>query len=435
MRSLVGLVVIGLSVGVFAAENPATPPGHPAIDPQQSALPAGHPAVPGAKDAQPGLPAGHPQVPGGGDGLPAGHPTIPTGGEATAGLPSGHPQVNPAPVPPGTKASVAIKAVQATKGGPAVGGDGVLVEYYNAQGEVVGKRSATLSDKGDVTLKDVALTVPVQPLITITHAGVEYKAPGNVMDGNNRDQEVRVNVYEATDRAPAWQVRMRHVIVEPTRNGLNVTDMISVFNPSDRTWTGRPTAGGGRPVTLEIALPPNATNLGAGGAFRESDVRVAGGKLISAMPMLPGGADYQVRYVIPATDGDRAEVAMWAPAPTGSLFVFLPDDGTVVTSDELKLVQAKPGANLRANARFYTAVPQNAGDVINFTVSGLKALKGTAAAVDLPAEGAAPATPDTAATGIPGVAKVVGAVAAGAILTVGTAVILLKAPKAAGARA
>lgn len=424
MRSLVALLIIGTSLTAFAAEKPAAQP----------ALPPGHPTLPVAENAQPALPPGHPQLPADNApaGLPSGHPQIP-GGPATANLPAGHPQVNPtAPLPPGTKASITIKAVQATKGGPAIGADPVLVEYYNVNGEVVGNDTATLSATGQVTLKDIPLTVPVQPLITVTHAGVEYKAPGTVMDGTTRDQEVAVNVYETTTREPTWQVRMRHVIVDPTRDGLNVTEMISVFNPTDRAWTGRPVKMG-PPITLEIVLPPNATSVRAGGAFRDNAVKLENGRFLCSMPLLPGAADFQVHYRLPA-DNDRAEVTLWAPAPTASLFVFLPADGTTVTSDDLKLVQAKPGAQLRANSRFFTAPPQNAGDAIRFTVSGLKAIKASAAA-DTPAQGAeAPTATNTPAAGIPKVAKVAGGAAAAAILTVGTAVILYKSPKAAGAK-
>lgn len=429
MRSLIALAIITLSLAAFAAEKPTTA----AVQPS---LPPGHPALPAADNAQPALPPGHPQLPAGNatPSLPSGHPQIP-GNPAAAGLPAGHPQVNPAGLlPPGTKASITVKAVQATKDGPAVAADPVLVEYYNAEGEVVGRTTATLSDKGQATLKDITLTVPVQPLITVTHRGVEYKAPGTVMEGTNREQEVAVNVFETTDREPAWQVRMRHVIVTPGRDELDVTEMISVFNPTDRTWTGRPVAAGAR-VTLELVLPPTATNLRAGGAFRDDAVRLENGKLLGSMPLVPGAADLQVHYRIPAVDNDRAEVTLWAPAPTGSLFVFLPADGTVLTSNELKPVEAKAGARLRADSRFYTAPPQNAGDVIRFTVSGLKALK--KAAADTPAEGAeAPVASNTGtgAAGIPKVAKIVGGVAAAAILTVGTAVILYKSPKPAGAK-
>jgi hypothetical protein len=441
MRSLVGFIIVTLGLGVLTSCA-----GTRAVEPEGvTTVPLHLADVAAAPDTKPALPAGHPALPGaGGAGgsLPSGHPPIPADNQANPGLPAGHPQVEPVAAPPGTKGSITIKAVQATKGGPAVGADAVVVEYYNARGEVAAKNQATLSDKGEVTIKDVALTNPVQPLITITHAGVEYKAPGNVMDGNNREQEVEVSVYETTDKEPAWGVRMRHVIVQPGREGLDVTDMISVFNPDDHTWTGKaPTAGGGKPVTLALPLPRAATNVRAGAAFHECCVKVENGKLIYSMPMQPGGAEFQIHYTVPAAD-DKAEVAIVAPAATGSVFVFLPDDGSVVTSNELKKVDPKPGAKLKANSRFYTAAPQKAGDVIAFTVSGLKALKADATPVgggagggygDATDAGTAIGGGSAAASGIPGVAKLVGGVGAGLILVVGAAVVIFKSPKMAGA--
>jgi hypothetical protein len=358
-------------------------------------------------------------------------------------LPSGHPQIDATPAAPGTKGSLVIKAIQSTKGGPAVGADAVNVEYYNAQGEVVGKREAKLSEKGEVKIEDVPLARPVQPLITITHAGIEYKAPGNVMDAGHRDQEVEVGVFETTAQEPAWQVRMRHVIVEPSRDGLKVTDMISVFNPADRSWTGKAVEGG-KPVTLAIALPATATNVTTGGAFHDCCVKVVDGKLTYSMPMLPGGADFQIHYVIPAKD-NAAEVALVAPAATGSLFVFVPEDGSILTSKDLKVVEAKPGAKLRANSRFYTAtVPQQAGDYVTFTVSGLKGLKAAAATTPfysaddgsgvMTAGAEAPEPRDGGSAAIGRVAKVTGAVGAAAVLVVGVAIVLLKSPKPVGAK-
>lgn len=436
------LAVAETAVPVQLADGAAEPAPAEKVA-EKPALPAGHPVV-----EQPGLPAGHPQLPAGGAGganagLPEGHPQLPGAGGGDAGLPSGHPKIGmTTPAAPGTKGSIVIKAVQRTKGGPAVGADAVTVEYYNAQGETAGKREAKLSDKGEVKIDDVPLTVPVQPLITITHAGVEYKAPGNVMDGGHRDQEVEVSVFETTDQEPAWQVRMRHVIVEPSREGLKVTDMISVFNPADRSWTGKPVEGG-KPVTLAIALPATATNVSAGGAFHDCCVKVVDGKLIYSMPMLPGGADFQIHYVVPAKD-DAAEVALVAPAATGSLFVFIPEDGSVLTSKDLKVVEAKPGARLRANSRFYTAPGQKTGERVTFTVSGLKGLKAAAATTPFYAaeDGSATAdaggiaSPATAGvtSNISGVAKVAAGAGAAAVVAVGVAILVFKSPKPVGVK-
>jgi hypothetical protein len=437
-----------LADGVAGPADPQKPaplpPGHPKVPgaENQPALPPGHPKVPGA-DEQPPLPPGHPKVPGANDpkpGLPPGHPPMPAGQSGNVGnLPAGHPAVTPVTTAPGGKGSITIKVVQGTRGARAVGADAVGVEYYGAQGELVARSAGRVSDKGDVTVRDVPLAQPVQPLITVTHAGVAYRTPASVMDARTPEQEVEVAVYEVTDQEPAWEVRMRHVILEPRPDGLAVTEMISVFNPADRAWTGAAgggNGGAGKPTTLAITLPAGATDVKAGSP--PADVGTfADGRVVYAAAMVPGATDYQIRYVLPAKD-DAAEVTLVAPAATGSLFVFLPDDGTTVTSAALKKVETKPGMKLRANSRFYTAAPQKAGERLSFTVSGLRAAKPAAAAPPRDDDGLAttgePAAPPADASGIPEVAKMVATVGVATVLVTGVAYIVLKSPKAAGAR-
>ncbi len=403
MKTLNGLMMVGVMAACLGA--PA----------RGADLPAGHPQVPAAKEENPGLPAGHPKVPAGNEnpGLPAGHPQVPAGNDNV--LPDGHPGINASSV----KGSIIIKAVQASKGGPAIGADPVVVEYFGAGGKVKGKAEGTLSDKGEITIKDIPVGLPIQPLITIRHGGVEYKTSGNVMDARRREQTVEMNLFESSDQEPAWEVRMRHVIVAATPQGLNVTEMISVFNPSDRSWTGK---GG---ATLAITLPANATDVQSPNGLTPKD-----GKVIYAGAMQPGSAEFQFTYVVPAKD-DAAEVSLLAPAPNGSLFVFLPEDGTTVTSAELKKMEVKPGMNLRENSRFYTAPPQKAGDRVKFVVSGLKNAKPVAAASEPGAsadwKGETPA--GEGSSGIPTAAKVIGGIGAAGIVVAGAAIAIFRHPK------
>jgi hypothetical protein len=420
-----GLIIVGLtlslmSVAARADEKPALPPGHPqlpAADDATPPLPAGHPKVPGA-DATPPLPAGHPTVPG---------TTKPAN---TGSLPAGHPTVTPGTGQPGGKGLIVLKVVQGTKGAAAVGADALTVDYYSKEGEVLAKSEGKLSDKGEVTIKDVPLDVPVQPLIAVTHGGIVYRTPGSVMDAKTVEQQVELTVYEATDQEPAWEIRMRHIIVEPAPDGLGVTEMLSVFNPGDRTWTGKVDANKKR-ATLAITLPAGAREVQAGAA--PNDVGVfADGRVTYASPMVPGATDFQIHYVLPAKN-DAAEVTLIAPAATASLFVFLPEDGTTVTTTDLKKVEAKPGAKLRENSRFYTAASQKAGAKISFTVTGLAAVKPAAAATPAEddvatSEPAAPAKQE-GSSDVPTVAKVVAGAGAAVIVATGVAFIFFKSPK------
>jgi hypothetical protein len=421
MRSLIGWIIVGLSLTlagtlVRGEETAPLPPGHPQLPAAtQPALPPGHPKLP--SDDAPALPPGHPQVPAGNQ-------------PGAGGLPAGHPTVTPSKVPPGGKGSITLKVVQGTKGGPAVGSEAVTIEYYNAQGEVVAKTSGKLGDKADFTVRDVPLEIPVQPLVTITHSGVAYRIAGSVMDAQTPEQDIELGIYETTEQEPAWDVRMRHVIVEPAPGGVTVTEMISLFNPADRSWAGKAGADK-KKSTMILPLPAGAAEVKLISAPR--DATFEGGQFRYTAALTPGSSELQIQYVLPAKN-DAAEVTLVAPAATASLFVFLPDDGTKVTSAKLTKVEVKPGAKLRANSRFYTVPPQKAGEKITFTVSGLAAAK-PAAAAPAPIEDdlatSEPATPPVSSSGsdIPGIAKVVAGAGAAVIVATGVAFVLFKSPK------
>jgi hypothetical protein len=109
-----------------------------------------------------------------------------------------------------------------------------------------------------------------------------------------------------------------------------------------------------------------------------------------------------------------------------------------VTSDDLKKVEVKPGMNLRENSRFFTAAPQKAGERIKFTVAGLKAIKPAAATPGAPTpradaggDDSTPATPANE-SGVPRTVKIVAGATAGAIITVGVAIVLFKSPRTVG---
>ncbi len=404
-------------------DTPPLPAGHPKVEPKQQTpdLPAGHPKMPPAEE-QPALPSGHPKVPGAGEqpALPSGHPQIPPPG-GNGALPAGHPGVGD----PTAKGSITIKAVQSSKDAPAIGADVVILEYFNGQGQVVGRAESKLSDKGEVKVTGIPVGIPVQPLITIKHGGVEYRSAGNVMDAAHRDQDIEMHVFESTTQEPAWQLRMRHVIVTPAPDGLAITEMVSVFNPGDRSWLGK-AIGGGSPITLAVTLPPAAQKVQNSGGLTEAD-----GKLVYGAALQPGTAEFQYSYFLPAKN-DSVDVNLEAPAATGSIFVFLPEDGTTVTSTMLKKMEVKPGMNLRENSRFYTVPPQKAGERIQFTISGLKAVKpapaGATGSAD-PVEGAgapAAAVAGGKPSGIPDAAKIIGGVGAAAIVTVGVVVVMAK---------
>jgi hypothetical protein len=400
------ICTIALLDATAFAQSPATQP----------ALPPGHPAMP-TEQAEPALPPGHPQMPTNpGQGMPAGHPGV---GD------------------PNLKGILNLKVLQATQGGPAISGDSVVIEYYSTEGQLVGRSQGKLSSGGVVKFSDVPAGLVVQPLITVNHGNVAYRSLGEWMDSQRRAQDIEMHVFESTDKEPDWHVRMRHVILTPSPEGVAVTEMISVANPTDRSWTGT-LLPEGRSATIAIPLPAGAAQFQSNTGLAES-----GGKAVYLAPMQPGSAEFQYSYFVPAKN-DAVQVTLTAPTATDSIFVFLPEDGTTVEGANLKKVEVKPGMSLRENSRFYTASPQNRGESLNLNISNLKSAKPivppTPPAQDTaqpqPAQPVAPAgkSPSSSAApqpaGIPSVAKLVGGIGAVAVVGVGVAVVVVKARSA-----
>jgi hypothetical protein len=439
-------VTVTMSGEPLKLADGAAPADQQAKEDPKAGLPAGHPPVGGAGAGQAGLPSGHPPVggaaPAAPGGLPPGHPPMDGGAGGATGLPSGHPDVSSGGAPragtvapgPVRNGSISVKAVQGTRGGPAVGADPVLVEFYNAQGKVIGKTDSKLTEKGEVMIGQLAFAEPVQPMITVTHQGVEYRAVGSVLTSREAAQQVEMTVYEATDEEPAWVVKMRHVMLANSPDGVHVTEMVSLHNPSDRAWVGSK-SGSGKPVTLRLPLAAGAKDVKFVGGFHECCTKVVDGAIVYEMPMTPGDTNFQFTYRVPADAAGSAKIELTAPAATQHLMVFVPDDGSTFTSDALRKIEPKKNTNLRANSRFYVTDPMKAKAVVGFTIGGLAGVKAApeeagAAAPVSPYEGENPAPTDAGPAGrVPKVAKIVGGVGAGAIVVVGAVVVLFKAPK------
>jgi len=275
------------------------------------------------------------------------------------------------------------------------------------------------------------------------------------MDGQHSTQSLDVPVYETTDQMPQWSISMRHIIIHPLADSVEVTEMLSVQSAGDRAWIGTPDAKGNR-TTLSLTLPAGAKQLSIGGAFDGASVAIVDGKLVTKQPMVPGEERYQLRYVIPAVN-DKATLTITAPASVGHMMVFVPDDGSVIDAPpNLQSMGTQQLGDKGPKTRCFIAMSIVPGQTMAIGLSGLKA-----AAAAAPISSAEPAAPNdspptaTAADPAPAVdtaaavqtvaavdapkaiadhsfvPKVIAVGGGAAILLAGTAVVLLKGPDAA----
>lgn len=397
-RILPSLVTLGVIVWISACGFAR------ASDPAQG-LPAGHPPI-GTQPPSTQPASGMPE-------LPAGHPAIPSLPADGGQLPSGHPDIsnmNPRPgVNPPSIASVTVKAEQGTVGGPAIGGDPVTVEVV-AGDQVVGKIDTRLNAQGMIIISGLPVGHMYQPVVTVRHAGVSYRTIGAPIEAAT--QTVNVKVYETTDKPIDWDVRVRHLMLQPTATGVDVVDVIAIDNATDRAYLGA--AVDQTRTSFEIPLPANATDVKFTGGFDDAGAKVLNGKVVSSSPIVPGTTEYQLTYTVVPKDG-VTEITACAPAITRHMIVFAPNDGTTIVAAGLESGTSRMGDR---EIRYFKANSVPAGKVITLNVSG----QPTA-----PAKGGFSDAQGSGRSDIAGITKLVGGIGGGLIMLVGGAFVLRRA--------
>lgn len=343
---------------------------------------------------------------------------------AQVALPQGHPDIShmthaeheaqlPATTQPATLGTLTIQAVQSTAGGAAVSGGQAVVDLYT-QDQLLKSHEVPLDAAGRATLNDLPVSLGLLPVVRVVYNGIEYAAQGQAMDSTHPTQQIDVPVYEATAESPAWQIKMRHLMVQSaSAEMLQVMDVLQVENPSDRAWTGAPAADG-KGTTFVLPLPDGASNVQLIEGFHDCCTVIDAAGVHNQMALLPGVKLYRLAYTLPVESGN-ARISVTNPAPAGHVMVFVPNDGSQVQADGLSAVESKMDDG---STRFFAAHDLQAGKPVSLALSGVTASAATESA-------SAPTATSTAT-----IAKAIAGAGSILILLLGGAFMFLKGPKA-----
>jgi hypothetical protein len=317
---------------------------------------------------------------------------------------------------------VTVRAVQGTAGGPAIGELPVVVELLMGD-QVIDTKKLKLAGDGTLRLDNIPLSMNVTPVVKVTYNGVEFTGHGGAMDASRAEQQIQVPVFETTESAPAWTVKMQHVMLEPTVEGVRVADMLAVENPTDRAWVGKAAADGKR-RTLAFALPAGAKDVSFGGALHDCCTVVEDGKVFDSMALVPGVSQYRIGYTLPVNAG-KADVAFTTVAPVKHLMVFVPDDGSSVKADGIGNAGVTDMGG--GKTRFFRATDVAAGTSVKLSLSGITARATVTAAGT--GTGAGVQAPTANAGSSAQTAKLIAGVGGLGIFVVGGMLLMFKAPK------
>lgn len=235
----------------------------------------------------------------------------------------------------GPRGTLAVRAIQGTRGGPEVTEGEVEIVLFHRNQPIKEIKSA-LDEHGVLMIGDLPIAMGVRPLVRIRHAGVLYQDAGPQMDARTREATVNVTVYETTDQAPDWRIIARHAAADWREDSLEVGETLVVENPGDRTWLGEPADAEGRRTTVNVWLPPDATEVELGPGFHGwCCTAVNDGRLNIQMPLMPGKMTYQFAYRLPIKEG-RCDLRLTSPVKADHLAIFVPDDSSGATPTVLQ---------------------------------------------------------------------------------------------------
>lgn len=311
--------------------------------------------------------------------------------------------------------TLAIRVVQGTEGGVDPAGSTVHVHLFHRR-QLFRTIDTQLDESGLAMVGDLPVSVGIQPVVQIEHAGVTYQETGPSMDPSTPNASVEVEVYDVSEAEPAWRVTMRQVMADPTQDAVHVSEVLSIENPADSTWLGGELASTGKKTTVRVALPTGARDVHLDAGFHGwCCTTFEGGELAVQMPLMPGRTSYRYSYFVPV-QGGQASVAFSTPAPTERVALFVPADGSAATPEGLSDLGVQ--GSEAGPVRMYQAQGLAGGQQVGIVLAGFAT----------PAPAAAPAT---AAPG-PTPLWVWVAAGAGVLVVAGAAVVLVKRPGTPG---
>lgn len=303
---------------------------------------------------------------------------------------------------PAVTGTIVIQVIQTSKEGTDTKGDAVTLELIGQGGsEAKPPTMRTRVDaNGIAVFEKIPLSPPLTPRVIVDHGGRTFEATSDVMSVVDIERTMTVMVYDTTDQAPAWEIPMRYVQVQPSPHGiLVITETFHVHNPADRAYLSAPDDKGVRSSVI-LPLPAGIKNVTFADGLRDN-AKVVDGRIVSTAALRPGNSQFKVQYILP-TETNPTTIEIVAPAPVGHLVVLVPRKGGVMLHAE----GMKPGKVLYPDGKPWRS----------YIVSSLARDARTALVVDAPALAKAPAQeegsrmPQILALVIGGIIVVVGAV-------------------------
>jgi hypothetical protein len=138
------------------------------------------------------------------------------------------------------------------------------------------------------------------------HGGVHYPGEKVRLTPARPVAGVKLEVCDAVAEPCPLVVRRHDVAIEPMEGKLKIREVLQIDNPSPTCYVGKPSEGGGDPVTLELSIPSTFASTTFDKEFYGRRFSLRGGKLVTSIPWTPGQRELGFTYIVPNEKGHYA---------------------------------------------------------------------------------------------------------------------------------
>lgn len=172
---------------------------------------------------------------------------------------------------------------------------------------------------------------------------VHYPGKRLTLTAEQPEASVVLRVHEAVAHPSPLVVRRHDVWITPRAGVVEVTENLTIDNPTLTTYVGQPDRGEQMPVTLTLSIPLDFERTTFHREFFGRNFGIADGKLVTQIPWTPGRRDLAFTYTLRNASSHRVWERM-LDLPSDELRVRVKHDrADEVTCNLGKAVESRGG--------------------------------------------------------------------------------------------
>jgi len=227
----------------------------------------------------------------------------------------------------------------------------------------------TVNEDGSFVFEDVSIRADYGYLATTSYLGRTFSSEMKTGEPSAAVLDLPITVFETTSDASAISINSFLAQISAEENSLQVAQILSFRNASDRVFSLDETVDGDRHISIRLSLPPGARIMNTANETDRYGLSDDGATLLDTQPVYPGQNHIvHVIYSLPYNGSTRIELP-FDYALEGSAQLLVESGSLRVSSQQLPLLGTQSMGSLVVEA-YGAELSLPAGEVLSFEISG-----------------------------------------------------------------